>query len=47
MRESLERNRTTVPLFDIAGSTRGLETAYPRMWERWRAGQAPTAFALE
>jgi len=47
LRERLEKNRATAPLFDIAGYTRNLETAYARMWDAWRGGQAPAAFAVE
>jgi protein O-GlcNAc transferase len=47
LRERLERTRATAPLFDIAAYTRNLEAAYARMWERWRTGQAPAAFAVE
>jgi protein O-GlcNAc transferase len=47
LRERLEQNRATAPLFDIAGYTRSLEAAYARMWERWRAGETPAAFAVE
>ena len=47
LRERLEKNRATAPLFDMAAYVRHLETAYARMWERWRAGEAPAAFAVE
>jgi protein O-GlcNAc transferase len=47
LRERLERNRATAPLFDMPVYVRNLETAYARMWERWRAGEPPAAFALE
>jgi predicted O-linked N-acetylglucosamine transferase (SPINDLY family) len=47
LRERLERNRATAPLFDMAAYVRRLETAYARMWERWRAGEPPAAFAIE
>jgi protein O-GlcNAc transferase len=47
LRDRLECNRATAPLFDMAVYMRNLETAYARMWERWRAGEAPAAFAIE
>jgi protein O-GlcNAc transferase len=47
LRERLERNRATEPLFDMATYVRNLETAYARMWERWRAGEPPAAFTIE
>jgi len=47
LREKLVRNRATAPLFDMAGYVRNLESAYTRMWERWRAGEPPAAFAVE
>ena len=47
LRERLEKNRATAPLFDTAAYVRHLETAYARMRERWRAGEAPVAFAVE
>jgi predicted O-linked N-acetylglucosamine transferase (SPINDLY family) len=46
LRERLERNRAAAPLFDVAAYARHLEGAYARMWETWRAGQAPVAFAV-
>lgn len=47
LRDRLERNRATAPLFDVIAYVRNLETAYARMWEQWRAGEAPAAFAIE
>lgn len=47
LREKLERNRATAPLFDVAAYARRIEAAYLRMWERWRAGEPPAAFAVE
>jgi protein O-GlcNAc transferase len=47
LRDRLERNRATAPLFDMIAYVRNLETAYARMWERWRAGEPPAAFAIE
>jgi len=42
----LAQNRNTVPLFDTARFTRGLERAYIAMWERSRSGLAPQSFAV-
>ena len=36
LRERLEKNRATAPLFDMAAYVRHLETAYARMSESWR-----------
>jgi len=47
LRERLERNRATAPLFDMGAYVRNLETGYARMWERWRAGEPPAAFTIE
>jgi predicted O-linked N-acetylglucosamine transferase (SPINDLY family) len=46
MRERLAANRLTAPLFDSAGFARRIERAYAEMWRRWRAGEAPAAFAV-
>lgn len=42
-RARLAANRTTKPLFDTAGYTRGLETAYTAMAQRSRQGLPPKA----
>jgi protein O-GlcNAc transferase len=46
MRQRLARNRSTMPLFDIARFTRDLEAAYSKMWEIWRSGRPPVAFSV-
>ena len=46
LRERLARNRATMPLFAIARFTRDLEAAYRQMWETWKAGLPPVAFAV-
>ena len=46
LHERLEQNRAAAPLFDMSAYARHLETAYARMWERWRAGELPAAFAV-
>ena len=46
LRERLAQNRLTCSLFDTERYARNLETAYSRMWERWRAGRPPAAFSV-
>lgn len=46
VKDRLDRNRLTAPLFDSGRFTRNLEAAYRGMWERWRAGKPPEAFAV-
>jgi protein O-GlcNAc transferase len=46
LRQRLALDRSTMPLFDIARYTRDLEAAYRQMWETWRAGKPPAAFAV-
>jgi len=41
IREKLEQNRLTQPLFDTRLFTRHLESAYAMMFDRYRAGLAP------
>ena len=41
LKQTLERNRTTCPLFDTSRSTRNIEAAYTMMWERHCAGLPP------
>ena len=47
MRSRLARNRFTHPLFDTVRFTRHLESAYLRMVDRQRNGEAPEAFAVQ
>jgi predicted O-linked N-acetylglucosamine transferase (SPINDLY family) len=47
VKSKLERNRDTHPLFDTAGHTRALESAYKTMMERHWRGRLPEAFAVE
>jgi protein O-GlcNAc transferase len=47
IRDRLEKNRGTCPLFDTARSTHDLEAAYVLMWERFQLGQPPKNFAVE
>jgi protein O-GlcNAc transferase len=46
LRQKLERQRTTYPLFDTARLCRHIEAAYATMWETWRQNSAPRAFAV-
>ena len=46
LKRKLADNRLTTPLFDTAGYTRHLETAYATMVERSRAGLPPEHFAV-
>jgi predicted O-linked N-acetylglucosamine transferase (SPINDLY family) len=46
LRQRLETNRATAPLFDGPRYLHHLESAYLRMWETWLAGQRPHAFAV-
>lgn len=46
LREKLQRNLPTSPLFNIELYTRGLEAAYARMWEIRSAGLPPQPIAV-
>jgi len=41
LRQTLQRNRATAPLFDTPGFARSLEAAYDQMWENFRSGSEP------
>lgn len=41
LRQKLDRERLSAPLFDTPLFTRHLEAAYTAMWDRYRAGLAP------
>ena len=47
LRTDLEGARERMPLFDTPRFTRGLESAYERMWARWASGEAAQAFDCE
>jgi protein O-GlcNAc transferase len=47
LRERLQRNRVSHPLFDADLYRRNLEAAYVRMWEAWQRGASPATFAVE
>ena len=46
LKQKLERNRGTFPLFDTARFGRHIEDAYVTMWQRHRQGLAPANFAV-
>jgi len=46
LRERLDRNRTTQPLFDTERFRRHIEAAYARMWEMRQRGEPPESFAV-
>jgi predicted O-linked N-acetylglucosamine transferase (SPINDLY family) len=46
MRERLQQNRLSQPLFDTDRYRRNLEAAYTTMWERWQRGDKPAAFSV-
>ena len=46
IRAKLLRNRDTTPLFDTAGITHDLESAYTVMWEQAQRGELPTSFSV-
>jgi predicted O-linked N-acetylglucosamine transferase (SPINDLY family) len=46
LRERLQQNRDTQPLFDTVRTTRNIEAAYMRMWELARSDQQPASFAV-
>jgi protein O-GlcNAc transferase len=46
-RSKLAENRGTMPLFDTARFTRGIEHAYTTMWQRAQRGELPEGFAVD
>jgi predicted O-linked N-acetylglucosamine transferase (SPINDLY family) len=46
LRDRLERNRLTHPLFDTDRSRRHIEAAYATMMELWRNGESPRNFSV-
>ncbi len=46
LREKLEKNRLTTPLFDIKRLVGNLENAYETMWNIWQKGAPPRAFKV-
>jgi predicted O-linked N-acetylglucosamine transferase (SPINDLY family) len=47
LRERLQRNRTSHPLFDTDRYRRNLEAAYFRMWQAWQEGRTAESFAVQ
>jgi protein O-GlcNAc transferase len=47
IRDKLERNRHSHPLFDSDRFRRHIEAAYMTMWEIWRKGESPRSFSVE
>jgi protein O-GlcNAc transferase len=47
IKAKLARNRDTCPLFDTERFTRHVETAYVTMWQAYREGRPPAAFAVK
>lgn len=46
IRRKLAANRLTAPLFDTDLFRKNLEAAYTTMWQAWKNGEAPKAFAV-
>jgi predicted O-linked N-acetylglucosamine transferase (SPINDLY family) len=47
LRQRLQRNRLSQPLFDTDRYRRSLEAAYIAMWERWQRGDDAASFAVQ
>jgi predicted O-linked N-acetylglucosamine transferase (SPINDLY family) len=47
LKERLDRNRETYPVFDTARLVRNLERAYQRIWHAHEAGDRPRPFRVE
>jgi len=46
LRQRLDRQRGSHPLFDTARLCRHIEAAYTTMWQTWQQGAAPAAFRV-
>jgi protein O-GlcNAc transferase len=46
LRQKLARNVPAAPLFDAERTTRQIEAAYLQMWDIYRRGESPRAFAV-
>ena len=46
MRQAVEANRRTAPLFDTPRFVQNLETAYRMIWEHYRAGHGPSVITV-
>jgi SAM-dependent methyltransferase len=47
LKQKLERNRLTQPLFNVDRFRRHIEAAYQHMWERWQRGEPPASFSVD
>jgi predicted O-linked N-acetylglucosamine transferase (SPINDLY family) len=47
LRQKLEQNRDTAPLFNLPELTGHLEAAYVRMWQIWQSREKPAAFSVD
>ena len=47
LKQKLQRNVRTEPLFDVERFCRHIEVAYQRMWDIWQRGEEPAAFNLQ
>ena len=47
LRDRLQRNKASYPLFDSDLYRRNIKSAYVTMWETWQRGEAPASFAVE
>jgi predicted O-linked N-acetylglucosamine transferase (SPINDLY family) len=47
LRDRLEKNRLTLPLFDTDRFRRNVEAAYLQMWERAQSGEPPQNIRIE
>ena len=46
VRDKLKKNRDTCDLFNTEKSTRAIEAAYAKMWQRWLAGEKAEGFSV-
>lgn len=46
MRRKLAAHRDTAPMFDTDRYVRHIEAAYAQMWDIYRRGEGPRAFAV-
>jgi protein O-GlcNAc transferase len=47
LRERLQQNRLSYPLFDTDRYRQHIEAAYVHMWERWQRGEDPASFTVQ
>lgn len=46
LRDTLKKNRDSCDLFNTEKTTRAIEAAYTKMWERWLAGEKAEGFTV-